>query len=84
MSCKIQVLLEHCAGQVNQQLNKMSALLDVLSTPVWHDCNAALSYTVQLGQQVRGPSRLSYGVFYGSKGLVHPNYIKKQKHIFLL
>lgn len=34
MSCKSQVLLEHCAAQVIQQLNKMSAWLDMLNTPV--------------------------------------------------
>lgn len=83
MSCKSQVLREHCAGQVIQQLNKMSPWLDVLSTPVWHTCRA----TVQLGQQLTRPFRQSYGLFYGFKLSFQPNYVKKKhpkKHIFYL
>lgn len=82
MSCKSQVLREHCAGQVIQQLNEMSPWLDVLSTPVWHDCRA----TVQLGQQLTRPFRQSYGLFYGFKLSVQPNYVKKnnQKRNFFI
>lgn len=81
MSCKSQVLLEHRASQVIQQLNKMSAPARTCPAHLFGVTVRPLCpYAVQLGPAA--PFTLSYGLICGCKRSVQPNYTKKNNNIF--
>ena len=85
MSCKSQVLLEHCVGQVRQQLNKNVSL----AGHVRHTCLAPVKGCFVLlcaaGPAAQMSIQTELWPLLGFREPVHPNNIKKktQKHVLL-
>lgn len=79
MSCKSQVLLEHCVGQVMQQLNKNVSL----AGHVRHTCLAPVKGCFVLlcaaGPAARMSIQTELWPLLGFRDPVHPNIIKKKQ-----